>query len=86
MLRSALSRSLGVGLLWSGAAMARVIEREEWQQAVADVIRQAQDYALVNDSYVGSSNDISATGGEQIGLDELNLGGWGGFTPYTLGF
>ncbi len=136
MFRRALTLGLGMGLLWSGTAMALILEREErqhrvaqplaqgataapleqggpieaqglpltqpapnlqqdsqvldqatqqaQQQAVADVIRQAQDYALVNDGYVGSPNYIYSTGGDQIGLDEL--GGWGGFDPYTLGF
>lgn len=68
---------------------AQVLDREAQQaqqQAVAEVIRQAQDYALVNDAYVGSPDYIYSTGGEQVGLDDLNLGGWGGFNPYTLGF
>lgn len=136
MFQSLVSLGLGLGLLWSGIAIARPIEAEErdskrliaqgttaaplqqggaiedrgmplpqpnpnlqqdaqvldreaqqaQQQAVAEVIRQAQDYALVNDDYVGSPDYIYSTGGEQMGLDELNLGGWGGFNPYTLGF
>ncbi|MDR7993177.1 hypothetical protein [Thermosynechococcus sp. TG252] len=138
MFQSAVTLGLGLGLLWSGIAIARPIEAEErdskrliaqgttaaplqqggtiedrgmplplpqpnsnlqqdaqvldreaqqaQQQAVAEVIRQAQDYALVNNAYVDSPNYIYSTGGEQMGLDELNLGGWGGFNLYTLGF
>lgn len=131
MIRKAVTVSLGIGLLWSGAAVALGIEQEErqhqfsqpiaqgmtaqnqgvplplpqpnpnlqrdsqildreaqqaQQQSVADIIRQAQEYALVNDDDVGSPSYIYSTGGEQIGLDELNLSGWGGFNPYTLGF
>ncbi|XFA72263.1 hypothetical protein RYO59_000487 [Thermosynechococcaceae cyanobacterium Okahandja] len=138
MFRCTLTLGLGMGLLWSGTAMALVVEREERQhgfaqpmaqgttaapleqggpiedrglplpqpgpnlqqdsqvldqaaqqaqrEAIAGVIRQAQDYALINDGYVGSPNYIYSSGGEQIGLDELNLSGWGGFDPYTLGF
>lgn len=61
------------------------------QQAASDIIRQAQDYGLLNDTYVGSPNYVGWTGGEQMGLDYLTpdpyIGGWGdGYWPYTVGY
>ncbi|MDG2990966.1 hypothetical protein L3556_08505 [Candidatus Synechococcus calcipolaris G9] len=61
------------------------------QQAASDIIRQAQDYSLLNDGYVGNPNYVGWTGGEQMGLDYLTpdpyIGSWGdGYWPYTLGF
>lgn len=61
------------------------------QQAASDIIRQAQDYSLLNDAYVGNPNYVGWTGGQQMGLDYLTpdpyIGSWGdGYWPYTLGF